>query len=139
MLHEQAQEFSRYGITLEQMLQYRGLTHDEAVAQLLPQGEQRLKNSLVLREVIKAEGITIEEDEIEAEVERMLGEYPEEQRDNVRAMLSSQLRTTVATGVLNQKLRDRLFKLATGAATDQSVAATESSPVDSTDDDTTEG
>ena len=136
LLHEQGQEFSRYGITLDQMLQYRGQTHDEAVVQLLPQGEQRLKNSLVLREVIKAEGITVEEHEIEAEAERMLGEYPEEQRENVRAMLSTQFRNTVATGVLNQKLRDRLFKLATGAPIEQSVGATESSPVDSTDDTT---
>lgn len=136
LLHEQGQEFSRYGITLDQMLQYRGQTHDEAVVQLLPQGEQRLKNSLVLREVIKAEGITVEEHEIEAEAERMLGEYPEEQRENVRAMLSTQFRNTVATGVLNQKLRDRLFKLATGAPIEQSVGATESGPVDSTDDTT---
>ncbi|MBC8163821.1 MAG: trigger factor [Roseiflexaceae bacterium] len=123
ILHEQGQEFARYSITLEQMLQYRGQTHDEAVAQLLPQGELRLKNSLVLREIIKAEGITVGEEEIAAEAERMLDEYAEDQRENVRAMLNSQLRATVATGVLNQKLRDRLFQLATGAAPAPVIAA----------------
>lgn len=120
LLHEQEHEFARYGISLDQMLQYRGQTHDEAVEQLKPQGEERLKTSLALREVIRNEGLTVEEDEIEAEVERLLGEYTEEQRDNARTMLTGQLRSSVATGVLNQKLRDRLFALATG----QEIAAT---------------
>ena len=34
LLHRQGHEFERYGITLEQMLQYRGKTHDEAVQAL---------------------------------------------------------------------------------------------------------
>lgn len=114
MLHEQEREFSRYGITLDQMLQYRGQTHDDAVEQLKPQGEERLKTSLVLREVIRNEGLTVNDDEIEAEVERMLGDYEEAQRDEARTLLTGQLRSTVATGVLNTKLRDRLFALATG-------------------------
>ena len=114
LLHEQEHEWSRYGITLDQMLEYRGQTHDEAVEQLKPQGEQRLKTSLALREVIRSEGLTVNDDEIEAEVTRMLDEYEEEQRETARTMLSTQLRSSVATGVLNQKLRNRLFTLATG-------------------------
>ena len=105
------------------MLQYRGQTHDEAVEQLKSQGEERLKTSLAMREVVRNEGITVSDDDIQAEVERMLGDYEEAQRDNARAMLTTQLRSTVATAVLNQKLRDRLFKLATGAATDEDEAA----------------
>lgn len=126
LLHEQEHEWSRYGITLDQMLQYRGQTHDEAVADLKPQGEQRLKSSMVLSEVIKGEGITVDEAEIEAEVERMLNDYDEGQRDNVRNLLSTQLRSTVATGVLNQKLRARLFTLATGKELAAPAAETDS-------------
>ena len=31
LLHEQGAQFERYGISLDQMLQYRGKTHEEAI------------------------------------------------------------------------------------------------------------
>lgn len=128
LLHEQEHEWQRYGISLDQMLQYRGQTHDEAVEQLKPQGEERLKTSLAMREIVRNEGITVDDDDIQAEVERMLGDYEEAQRDNARTMLATQLRSTVATGVLNQKLRDQLFKLATGTATEEATNEAEATP-----------
>jgi trigger factor len=116
MLHRQGHEFERYGISLEQMLQYRGKTHDEAVDELKPQAEEQLKNTLALGEVIRAEGLTVDDDEIEAEIEQTLGSYEEEQRERARALLSTQLRSTVASSVLDKKLRERLVAIATGNA-----------------------
>lgn len=116
LLHEQEASFARYGITLEQMLQYRGQTHDDAVEELKPQAEERLKVSLALQEVVNAEGLEIAEEEIDSEVARLVDTYKEEERELAQNMLSTQLRPQVATNVLNQKLRDRLLAIATGAA-----------------------
>jgi trigger factor len=116
MLHRQGHEFERYGITLDQMLQYRGKTHDEAVDELKPQAEERLKTSLAVGEVVRAEGLSVDEAEVEAEVERMLDTYEEEQRERARALLTSQLRPSVASSVLDKKLRERLVAIATGNA-----------------------
>jgi trigger factor len=116
LLHRQGHEFERYGITLEQMLQYRGKTHDEAVDELKPQAEERLKTSLALREVVRAEGLEVDDAEVDAEVERMLDSYEEEQRDRARTLLSTQLRPTVASSVLDKKLRERLVAIASGQA-----------------------
>lgn len=113
MLHQQSQEFERYGITLEQMLQYRGKTHDEAVAELHPQAEERLKTTLALQEVIRAEGLTINEQEIEAEIETIVATYGEDERARTRTLLDTQLRSTVASSVLDKKLRARLTEIAT--------------------------
>jgi trigger factor len=116
LLHRQGHEFERYGITLDQMLQYRGKTHDEAVEELKPQAEERLKTTLALREVMRAEGLEVDEAEVDDEVERMLDTYEEEQRERARALLTTQLRPTVASSVLDKKLRERLVAIATGEA-----------------------
>jgi trigger factor len=116
LLHQQGHEFERYGITLEQMLQYRGQTHDDAVEELKPRAEERLRSTLALREVALAEALTADEDEVDAEVERMLETYEEEQRERARTLLSGQLRSTVASSVLDKKLRERLLLIATGDA-----------------------
>jgi trigger factor len=116
LLHRQGHEFERYGITLDQMLQYRGKTHDEAVDELKPQAEERLKTTLALREVVRTEGLDVAEAEVDAEVERMLDTYEEDQRERARALLTTQLRPTVASSVLDKKLRERLVVIATGEA-----------------------
>jgi trigger factor len=116
LLHQRGHEFERYGISLDQMLQYRGQTHDEAVEELKPQAEERLKSTLALREVIRAEGLSADEAEIDAEIARLLDTYEEDQRERAKALLSTQLRPTVAGTVIDKKLRDRLFEIATGVA-----------------------
>jgi trigger factor len=116
MLHQQGHEFERYGISLEQMLQYRGQTHDQAVEELIPRAEERLRTTLALREVVRSEGLAVDTTEVDTEVERMLETYEEEQRGRARDLLSNQLRPTVASSVLDKKLRERLVAIATGNA-----------------------
>jgi trigger factor len=130
MLHQRGHEFERYGISLDQMLQYRGQTHDEAVEELKPQAEERLKITLALRELVRAEGLTADESEIDAEVARLLDGYEEEQRERAQVLLSTQLRPTVASTVIDKKLRDRLFEIATGAAPELAPSADASTNTD---------
>ncbi|HEX9373814.1 MAG TPA: trigger factor [Roseiflexaceae bacterium] len=124
LLHQRGHDLERYGITLDQMLQYRGQTHDEAVDELKPEAEERLKSTLALREIVRAEGLVADESEVDAEVERLVDGYEEEQRDTARLLLSSQLRPTVASAVVDKKLRDRLFQIATGVAPAVETATT---------------
>lgn len=134
MLHQRGHELERYGITLEQMLQYRGQSHDDAVDELKPEAEERLKTTLALREVLKAEGITADEQEVDAELEQIIATYEEDQRDRARDLLSNQLRSSVASTVIDKKLRERLFQIAIGnapaleAASPSKPAAGEASP-----------
>jgi len=116
LLHQQGHDLERYGISLEQMLQYRGKSHDEAVEELKPRAEERLRVTLALREIVRAEGLVVDNAEVDAEVERMLETYEEEQRERARNLLSKELRPTVASSVLDKKLRDRLVAIATGNA-----------------------
>jgi trigger factor len=126
LLHEQVDQLTRYGITLEQYLQITNKTHDQAVEELLGPAEERLKQSLAMRHILLQEGLTVQAEEVDAEVEKLIGEYPEAQRDMVRERLTGDLKPTVAASVLDRKLRDRLVEIATGAA----VAAPAEAPAD---------
>lgn len=124
MLHEQGAQFERYGITLDQMLQYRGKSHDEAVEELVPEAEQQLKTTLALQEVVKKEQLTVDPEELTAEIDRLVGEYEsEEEKLNARQALSTQLLSQVANMVLDRKLRDRIVAIAQGEAPELSSEA----------------
>jgi trigger factor len=114
MLHEQGAQFERYGISLDQMLQYRGKTHEQAVEELEEEAGQQLKQSLALQQVIAGEELTVSTDEINAEIDRAVQDYDEAERATARQVLGNQLRTSIANNVLDRKLRDRILLLAAG-------------------------
>lgn len=116
LLEDQGRQFARYGITLDQMLQYRGQTREQAIAVLLPDAERQTKITLALQELVRQEGLMVEEEELAAETARLLLDYEEEQRANVAQVLQSQLRSSVASSVLDRKLRERMLAIATGNA-----------------------
>jgi len=62
----------------------------------------------------------------------MLGAYDEDQRERARTVLSTQLRASVTSSVIDRKLRERLVAIATGEAPALELAA----PADDTADDT---
>lgn len=125
LLHTRGHELERYGITLEQMLQYRGQTHDDAVDELKPEAEERLKTTLALREIVSAEGLVADDHEVSEEVDRLVDTYEEDQRERARDLLSAQLRSTVASSVIDRKLRARLFEIATGTAPEPAAVVDE--------------
>jgi trigger factor len=116
MLHEQGHQFERYGISLDQMLQYRGQTHDQAVDALMPDAERQTKTTLALREIVDREGISVSGEEIEAEVQRLSLDYDEASRANVIQALRTQMINNVASMVIDRKLRARIVEIATGVA-----------------------
>ncbi|EFO81390.1 trigger factor [Oscillochloris trichoides DG-6] len=116
MLHEQGHQFERYGITLEQMLQYRGQTHDEAIDALMPDAEQRTKTTLALSRLVEHEGIGITGDEVEEQIALIVNDYDEEQRPNIINTLRSQMINDVVNMVIDRKLRARIIEIATGTA-----------------------
>jgi trigger factor len=119
MLKVQEQEYSRYGIKPEQVYEYRGQKREDLLEELKPEAERRVKTSLALQGIVRAEGITVSPAEVDAEVESTLAQYDAAQREQVRAMLSTNLRSMMADTALDKKLRDYIVLLATGVAPSQ--------------------
>lgn len=113
MLEEQGQEFARYGVTLEQMLQYRGQSREQALKTLLPEAERRVKVTLALHELLRQENIVLSGEEFEAEQERLLLDYEGEQREQIAQLFKEQMREAIAHAALDRKLRAHILTLAT--------------------------
>jgi trigger factor len=116
MLEQQSEMFAPYGITLDQMLQYRGQTRDDAINDLMPAAEERLKTRLALQHVVQKEKLSIEPEEIEEELSTLLDNYDEATRATIQQTMSEQLYTNVANAVLDRKLRERIVAIANGEA-----------------------
>ncbi len=133
LFHQQVSEFQRYGIDEDQFLKLSNKTHDQAVEEFMGQAEPDVRRSLVVRELIRRENLTINDEDFEAENERFLQDFEPSRRDEVQKMLTQpNMRQMVASSALDRKLRDRLVALATGDVVaqvqEQQMASESSTP-----------
>lgn len=132
LFHQQVAEFARYGISEEQYLSMLGKSHDEAVAQYMEQAEPEVRRSLLLREFVRREGLTVTEADLAAERERFLEEIEPQRRDEARALLNQPNMTQMlAQAALDRKLRERIVAIATGqlaAQAQEEQAVTQATP-----------
>ena len=75
MINEFAQRISQSGLTMDQYMQFSGMTIDGLKEQVRPEAITRIQSSLVLEQIAKEENIEVSEDEINAEVEKMAAQY----------------------------------------------------------------
>ena len=75
MLEDFAMILQHQGLSVEQYFQYTGMTADKIMEEMKPEAVKRIKNSLVLEAVAKAENIEVSEEEFEAELQKMADMY----------------------------------------------------------------
>ena len=75
MLEDFAQRIAQSGLSMEQYLQFSGLTVDKLKEQVRPEAVSRIQSRLVLEQIAKEENIEVSDDEVTAEVEKMAEAY----------------------------------------------------------------
>ena len=75
MVNEFAQRIAQSGLTMEQYMQFSGQNVQGLMEQVRPEAETRIKTSLVLEAIVKAEGIEASDADVDAEIEKMAGMY----------------------------------------------------------------
>lgn len=118
MVDEQQSQMRYQGIELEQYLQYVGQDMPSFREQLRKSADERVKTTLVLEAIAKAELIEASEDEINAEIERMAGQYnmkPEELRSRLVSSESDFVRDTVIHHKTITLLKDAAIAIAAPA------------------------
>ena len=75
MINEFAQRIAQSGLSMEQYMQFSGLTLDKLKEQVRPEAETRIKSSLVLEQIAKEENIEITDADVDAEIEKMATMY----------------------------------------------------------------
>lgn len=75
MVEEFAQRIAQSGLSMEQYLQFSGMTMDKLQEQVRPEAITRIKSSLVLEQIAKEENIVASEEDIDAEIAKMASQY----------------------------------------------------------------
>ncbi len=75
MAEEFAQRMASQGLSIEQYMQYTGMTADRLFDDMRPEAEKRVKNGLVLEAIVKAENIEVTDDDFEEELKNMASMY----------------------------------------------------------------
>lgn len=102
LLGAYAQNLSAQGISLEQYLQFTGATEAQLKEQLRPQAIAGAKATAAMAAVAEAEGITVSDEELDAEIHRMAEAYDMDFAD-VKAHMSEANRESMRTGMIASK------------------------------------
>ena len=90
MLNEFAQRMQMQGLNMKQYMQFTGMTTDAMREQMKPDAETRIKSSLVLEEIVKAEKIEVSGADIDARIKEMADRYKMEVEELVKMMPDSE-------------------------------------------------
>ena len=75
MIEEFAQRIAQSGLSMDQYLQFSGLTVDGLKEQVRPEALSRIQASLVLEQIAKDENIEVSDEDVNAEIEKMAASY----------------------------------------------------------------
>jgi len=101
----------RAGVTWETYLEQQGKTQDELTAQYREEAEKRVKGSLLIEAIAKAESVTATNADIEAEIAQLSRQYGQP-REAILEMLRSNFNALV-DGIVRTKTVDWLLDHAT--------------------------
>jgi trigger factor len=115
-LNQMERNLASSGIQLDTYLRMLGKSREAYQQELRPAAEERLKKRLVMRQVAEREGLTVKDEEIEAEIDR-LSEMMGEQAGQMREVLESPGgRLTVADDLMVDRTQKRIIAIAKGEA-----------------------
>lgn len=104
------------GMDLDRFLAMIGKTREMYKQELRPTAEESLRKRLVLKEIIRREGLAVQEEEVDAEIARLI-EASGQEADQMRDLLSSERgRMMVMEDLLLIQARERLVQIAKGEA-----------------------
>lgn len=121
MVNEFAQRLQMQGLSIDQYIQYMGSNHQQFMESLKPEAVTRIKNSLVLEAVVKAENITATEDDFEEEVKRMADMYKMEV-DKVKEILGDNEKEQIMSDLAIQKAAELIASKAVEKAVPKAAA-----------------
>ena len=114
MVNEFAQRLAQSGLSMEQYMQFSGLTLDKLKEQVRPEAETRIKSSLVLEQIAKEENIEVTDAEVDAEVEKMAAQYgmeadklKEYMGDSEKESMKRDLAVTKAVELIMENVKGR--------------------------------
>jgi trigger factor len=114
MLRDMEQRLSQEGLTLENYLTIEGKTLDELREDLKPQAENRVKTGLILGQLVEETGISVEDDDIDLEIDRMSESWADQREQVLQLLNTSSGRQRVGVDLLTEKAINYISTIARG-------------------------
>ena len=102
MTQEFAQRLSSQGLSIDQYMQFTGLTPQKMIEELKPQALKRIQSRLVLEAVVAAENIETTEEELDKEIENMASMYQMEV-DKLKKVIGEEEKKQIGLDLAVQK------------------------------------
>ncbi len=120
-------------MTMPDYLEALGKTEEQYREELKPTAEIRLKRGLALNEIIKQEKLSVSDEEVEQQIDRMAATYGPQSKDARKTLAQPQSREAIKLDLLTQAGMKRLTAICKGDAdkpAEEPAAATSDRPVD---------
>ena len=122
MHQEQERRLRDQRLDMDTYLRFIGNTQEEWLDQLRPQAEQRLNTFLVMRKLAEEEGIDVDSDEIEAEIETLASSSGDSGESMRMALSTDSAKDSIRSSLLSRKVMERLVEIVQGQATSEAEA-----------------
>lgn len=123
ILRNQRARIEQSGLNFDDYLRITGQSEQELRTQMRPDVEERLVRNLLLQEFIRAEDVTVDEEELEKEMDRMAeniasatGQEPKEAKGRLQ---QDGTRFSIRNDLIMQKASDLLVDILTGRHTEE--------------------
>lgn len=114
MINEYAQSLMQSGLSFQQYLQFTGSTMDQFREQVRPDAEERIKSSLVLEAIAKAENLEATDEDVEKKIAEMAETYGmkvEDLKENIpdseRSSMKDQIAIEKAVDFIMDNVKER--------------------------------
>ncbi len=114
MIEEFSQRLAQSGLSMEQYLQFSGMTMDKMMEQVRPEAISRIQSSLVLEQIAKEENIEVTDEDVDAEIAKMAANYgmeadklKEYMGDAEKASMKRELAITKAVDLIMENAKER--------------------------------
>ena len=126
LLQDLRMRLGNQNLALEDYLKIEGKTEEDLREELEPEAIERIKRGLVLGKIVDVEELKVEDDEIDAEIKRLVEPLgAEADKRLLEAFESPAGRHRIAMDVLTDKAIRRIIAIAKGEAKEQDVSTIE--------------
>ena len=115
ILEDQEQELQRSRVNLDQYLASMNKTREQMLDEVKPVADQRIRRSLVFMELRKLENLEVTDEDLDAEINRMLTTVTDKAMMR-RAFENQEAKASLRSSMLNRKSLDRLVAIVTEGA-----------------------
>jgi trigger factor len=126
MLHDLGHRLERQSLSLQNYLEIEGKTIDQLREDFEPDARERLLRGLVLGHVVEAEGIEVENEEIDEALDKIVEPLGDDSAELRKQLNNAATRRQIELDLMTDKAVDRLLAIARGEV--QEEPATDKKP-----------